>query len=153
MKECRETCSPVESKKKQVLRKELHAMLTDVNQSTMSVKPPALFQFFEMTELPEAAAPSGRKFQKWCHKHLKDTCTDPSCECWHFSRVPKVPKRRKACSYGDKCSFLSCRVEPTHQTRNRRRMGRQERALLPWCGTFKSWVAYLRMFIPCLFVQ
>ena len=31
----------------------------------------------------KGTSPSGDKEQPPCQKYLKETCTDPSCDCWH----------------------------------------------------------------------
>ena len=75
-------------------------------------------------ELREEAVPLEGKIQKFFQKYFEDTCTDPSCDC---RRPPEDHTTKEGCSHGDNCANCMQRGV-TSQTRNHRRMDRQEKA-------------------------
>ena len=56
-------------------------------------------------KIPKRTSPSGHKEQPPCKKYLKETCTGPSCDCWH---PPDGVKHytKEGCDFGDKCAFF-----------------------------------------------
>ena len=50
-------------------------------------------------------SPLGKKWQALCQKHLKETCTDPSCDHGHPPECQKY-ETKEGCNYGDKCVIL-----------------------------------------------
>ena len=64
-------------------------------------------------------SPSGNKQQPPWHKYLKETCTDPSCDCWHPPDCVKH-NTKEGFNFGDKCAFLRGKEQFAEQEKNKR---------------------------------
>ena len=60
---------------------------------------------FEEEKCGREPSPAGDKEQPPWHKYLKETCTDPSCDCWHPPDYVKH-NTKEGFDFGAKCAFL-----------------------------------------------
>ena len=72
-----------------------------------------------ISKSPRGKSPSGKISRQPCKEHLQGTCTNPSCEKWHFLEC-LLYKTQTGCKFGDKCVFAHRRVEEQPNKRSKK---------------------------------
>ena len=95
-------------------------------------------------------SPAGNKEQAPWHKYLKETCTDPSCDCWHPPDEVKH-NTKEGFDFGDKCAFLRRGRQQFAEQENNKREREEIRQSICCDGTHisNSWNVYLGILIHC----
>ena len=94
-------------------------------------------QAFKKKKCRREPSPSGDKEQPPWHKYLKETCTDPSCDCWHPPDYVKH-NTKEGFDFGDKCAFLRRGKKQFAEQEKNKRDRKSDKASVAMVRTFQT---------------